>query len=145
MCFYSAIGNLNISTISLNGVAEALEKHAKEGAESKGVKAHFNMDDSGILNLLNVELVSEKSSVTVNEEEGTFSILGSTITKFFAGLCAEAVQKMMAMINFCCMCGFRFLDDIYAIQFFLYVVSVHIEELSFLKITRKLKSGKDRG
>ncbi|XP_011152376.1 hypoxia up-regulated protein 1 isoform X2 [Harpegnathos saltator] len=80
-----AIGNLNISTISLNGVAEALEKHAKEGAESKGVKAHFNMDDSGILNLLNVELVSEKSSIATNEEEGTFSILGSTITKFFAG------------------------------------------------------------
>ncbi|XP_032689323.1 hypoxia up-regulated protein 1 isoform X2 [Odontomachus brunneus] len=66
-----AIGNLNISIISLNGVAEALEKHAKEGAESKGVKAHFNMDDSGILNLLNVELVSEKSSVTVDEEEGS--------------------------------------------------------------------------
>lgn len=93
MCFYSAIGNLNISTISLNGVAEALEKHAKEGAESKGVKAHFNMDDSGILNLLNVELVSEKSSVTVDEEEGTFSILGSTITKFFAGLCADGSAK----------------------------------------------------
>lgn len=45
------------------------------------------MDDSGVLNLLNVELVSEKSSTTVDEEEGTFSILGSTITKFFAGLC----------------------------------------------------------
>lgn len=78
---------MNISTISLSGVKEALEKHAKEGGESKGVKAHFNMDDSGILNLLNVELVSEKSSTTVDEEEGTFSILGSTISKFFAGLC----------------------------------------------------------
>lgn len=72
----------------LNGVVEALEKHAKEGAESKGIKVHFNIDDSGILNLLNVELVSEKSSTVVDEEEGTFSsILGSTISKFFAGLC----------------------------------------------------------
>ncbi|XP_029040545.2 hypoxia up-regulated protein 1 isoform X1 [Osmia bicornis bicornis] len=81
----AAIGNLNISTISLSGVAEALEKHTKEGAESKGIKAHFAMDDSGILNLLNVELVSEKSSSASDEEEGTFSILGSTISKLFAG------------------------------------------------------------
>jgi len=72
--------------VSLKGVAKALEKHANEGAESKGIKVHFNIDDSGVLNLLTVELVSEKSSTVVNEEEGTFSILGSTISKFFAGL-----------------------------------------------------------
>ncbi|XP_070160933.1 hypoxia up-regulated protein 1 isoform X1 [Polyergus mexicanus] len=80
-----SIGDLKITTIFLSGVTEALEKHAKEGAESKGIKVHFNMDDSGILNLLNVELVSEKLSTVVDEEEGTFSILGSTISKFFAG------------------------------------------------------------
>lgn len=83
-----AIGDLHLSTISLSGVAEALEKHANEGAESKGIKVHFNIDDSGVLNLLTVELVSEKSS-TVDEEEGTFSILGSTISKFFAGSSLE--------------------------------------------------------
>ncbi|XP_012231732.2 hypoxia up-regulated protein 1 isoform X1 [Linepithema humile] len=88
-----SIGNLNISSISLSGVAEALEKHAKESAESKGVKAHFNMDDSGILNLLNIELVSEKPSTTVDEEEGTFSILGSTISKFFAGSNEKSIEK----------------------------------------------------
>ncbi|XP_018353989.1 PREDICTED: hypoxia up-regulated protein 1 isoform X1 [Trachymyrmex septentrionalis] len=89
-----SIGNLHLSTISLSGVAEALEKHANEGAESKGIKVHFNIDDSGVLNLLTVELVSEKSS-TVDEEEGTFSILGSTISKFFAGssLEKETVEK----------------------------------------------------
>lgn len=80
-----SIGDLKISTILLTGVSEALEKHAKEGAESKKIKALFNMDESGILNLLNVELVSEKSSLVVDKEEGTFSILGSTISKFFAG------------------------------------------------------------
>ncbi|KAL6267495.1 hypothetical protein P5V15_000569 [Pogonomyrmex californicus] len=85
----TSIGDLHISNISLNGVAEALEKHAKEGAESKGIKVHFNIDDSGILNLLTVELVSEKSSTVVDEEEGTFSILGSTISKFFAGSSLE--------------------------------------------------------
>lgn len=89
-----SIGDLHLSTISLSGVAEALEKHANEGAESKGIKVHFNIDDSGVLNLLTVELVSEKSS-TVDEEEGTFSILGSTISKFFAGssLEKETVEK----------------------------------------------------
>ncbi|CAL1676029.1 unnamed protein product [Lasius platythorax] len=66
-----SIGDLNLSTILLSGVSEALEKHAKEGAESKGIKVHFNIDDSGILNLLNVELVSEKSSTVVDEEEGS--------------------------------------------------------------------------
>lgn len=79
--------------MSLRGVAEALEKHASEGAESKGIKVHFNIDDSGVLNLLTVELVSEKSSTVVNEEEGTFSILGSTISKFFAGLCRRQCKK----------------------------------------------------
>lgn len=81
----AAVGNTNISTIILSGVSEALDKHIKEGAESKGIKAHFAMDDSGILNLVNVELISEKSSSTADEEEGTFSILGSTISKLFAG------------------------------------------------------------
>lgn len=76
-----------MSSITLSGITEALDKHAKEGAESKGIKAHFAMDDSGILNLVNVELVSEKSSSAPEEEEGTFSILGSTISKLFAGLC----------------------------------------------------------
>lgn len=77
---------MNISTITLTGVAEALAKHAKEGGESKGIKAHFSMDESGILNLVNVELVSEKTSTTADEEEGAFSKLGSTISKLFSGL-----------------------------------------------------------
>lgn len=77
----------------MNGVVEALEKHANEGAESKGIKVHFNIDESGILNLLTVELVSEKSSTVIDEEEGTFSILGSTISKFFAGLCRRQCKK----------------------------------------------------
>ncbi|XP_018305363.1 hypoxia up-regulated protein 1 isoform X3 [Mycetomoellerius zeteki] len=74
-----SIGDLHLSTISLNGVAEALEKHANEGAESKGIKVHFNIDDSGVLNLLTVELVSEKSS-TVDEEEGS-SLEKETVEK----------------------------------------------------------------
>lgn len=84
MYYFRALGNLNISVIKLKGVADALSKHAKEDAESKGIKAHFSMDESGILTLINTELVSEKTSMAT-EEEGTFSKLGSTISKFFGG------------------------------------------------------------
>lgn len=78
---------MNLETISLSGVAEALEKHAKEGGESKGIKAHFAMDESGILNMINVELVSEKTETgTPSEAEGAFSKIGSTISKLFSGL-----------------------------------------------------------
>lgn len=85
ICFIRRIGNLNIAKISLSGVAEAIAKHPEEGVESKGIKAHFSMDDSGILNLVNVELVLEKSIVAAESEEGTFSKLGSTISKLFTG------------------------------------------------------------
>lgn len=82
-----------MSTISLTGVADALSKHTDEGTESKGIKAHFAMDDSGVLNLANVELVFEKTVVAAEEEEGTFSKLGSTISKLFAGLCYLLPRK----------------------------------------------------
>ncbi|XP_014212176.1 hypoxia up-regulated protein 1 isoform X2 [Copidosoma floridanum] len=77
----AVIGNLNISTVSLIGVADALAKHSNEGAESKGIKAHFAMDESGILNLINTELVSEKTIIPSAEEEGAFSKLGSDETE----------------------------------------------------------------
>ncbi|XP_046749659.1 hypoxia up-regulated protein 1 isoform X2 [Diprion similis] len=67
----AAVGNTNLSTISLTGIADALSKHANEGTESKGIKAHFAMDDSGVLNLANVELVFEKTVVAAEEEEGS--------------------------------------------------------------------------
>lgn len=33
------------------GVGDALDKHANDASEYKGVKVHFKMDDSGILSL----------------------------------------------------------------------------------------------
>lgn len=57
------------------------------------------MDDSGLLNLLNVELISEKSSQSgPDEEEGTFSKLGSTISKLFSGLYAQSEQSIMQYV-----------------------------------------------
>lgn len=80
---------LNITEVNLSGVSTALEKHSAPTVESKGVKAHFSLDDSGILNLVNVELVLEK---TISDEENSvqeespLSKLGSTISKLFTGM-----------------------------------------------------------
>lgn len=40
-------GSLNLTTVKLSGVGSSFQKHGD--AESKGIKAHFNMDDSGVL------------------------------------------------------------------------------------------------
>ncbi|XP_072153821.1 hypoxia up-regulated protein 1 isoform X2 [Bemisia tabaci] len=72
-----ALGSLNLTKVNLKGVPEALAKFSTEGHELKGIKAHFHMDDSGILSLPNVELVAEKTISA--EEESPLSKLGSTI------------------------------------------------------------------
>lgn len=43
----SVFGSLNLTTVKLSGVGTSFLKHAD--AESKGIKAHFNMDESGVL------------------------------------------------------------------------------------------------
>ncbi|CAG4951102.1 unnamed protein product [Parnassius apollo] len=79
------IGTLNLSQVILTGVSEALSKHTGENIEHKGIKAHFNMDDSGILNLVNVEFVAEKTVTEEDEDkDSTLSKIGSTISKLFS-------------------------------------------------------------
>ncbi|KAK8719418.1 hypothetical protein OTU49_014050, partial [Cherax quadricarinatus] len=77
----------NISHIVASGVTAAFAKHNQEGSEPKGIKAHFNMDDSGVLTLAAMEAVFEKSILVEEEkpeeEESTLSKLGSTISKLF--------------------------------------------------------------
>jgi len=89
----SYIGSLNISTVHVKGVGEALEKNNGENVETKGVKAHFALDESGILTCTNTESVFEKT-VSVEEQEkeekkakddDTWAKLGSTISNFFSG------------------------------------------------------------
>lgn len=70
------LSSTNLSEYKLTGVAEALKKNTGENIETKGIKAHFAMDDSGLLNLINVELVVEKTIIPTEEEEGTLSKLG---------------------------------------------------------------------
>lgn len=85
------IGGLNLSQVVLTGVGAALGKHTGENVEHKGIKAHFNMDDSGILNLVNVEFVAEKI-VTEEDSDSTLSKIGSTISKLF-GSDSETPEK----------------------------------------------------
>jgi hypoxia up-regulated 1 len=87
---YRAIGSLSLSQVELKGIAAALEKHNGPNVEAKGVKAHFNMDESGILNLLGAELSFEKTVTEADAKkeddfDSTLSKLGSTISKLFSG------------------------------------------------------------
>nr|AKG51639.1 hypoxia up-regulated protein [Artemia sinica] len=51
---------LNISVVKLDGVKRSIEKNSESGAEFKGIKVHFHIDESGILNLNSVESTFEK-------------------------------------------------------------------------------------
>lgn len=73
--------------MNLSGVGEAIEKHRGPLVESKGIKAHWTLDDSGLLGLQQVELVLERSlsADELQAEESPLSKLGSTISKLFTG------------------------------------------------------------
>lgn len=42
-------GSQNLTTVKLKGVGESFRKYPNH--ESKGIKAHFNLDESGVLSL----------------------------------------------------------------------------------------------
>uniref|UniRef100_A0A673YS82 Hypoxia up-regulated protein 1 n=1 Tax=Salmo trutta TaxID=8032 RepID=A0A673YS82_SALTR len=70
----SVFGSLNLTTVQLSGVGSSFQKHT--GAESKGIKAHFNMDESGML------LLDRVISFDLSE-------LGNTISSLFGGGSSE--------------------------------------------------------
>ncbi|XP_058823794.1 hypoxia up-regulated protein 1 [Topomyia yanbarensis] len=77
------IGSLNLTSVSLKEVGKKINASLATNVVSKGIKAHFSLDDSGLFSLANVELVLEK---TVKEEaESTLQKLGNTISKLFSG------------------------------------------------------------
>ncbi|KAM4544727.1 hypoxia up-regulated protein 1 [Odontesthes bonariensis] len=82
----SVFGSLNLTTVKLSGVGNSFKKHVE--AESKGIKAHFNMDESGVLLLDQVESVFE-TVVEEKEEESTLTKLGNTISTLFGGGSSE--------------------------------------------------------
>ena len=52
---------LNLTQNLVKEVAQAFEKNKGDDIESKGIKAHFNMDDSGLLTIESTEAVFEKN------------------------------------------------------------------------------------
>uniref|UniRef100_A0A3B1J8T2 Hypoxia up-regulated protein 1 n=1 Tax=Astyanax mexicanus TaxID=7994 RepID=A0A3B1J8T2_ASTMX len=79
-------GSQNLTTVKLSGVGNSFKKNSD--AESKGIKAHFNMDESGVLILDRVESVFE-TIVEEKEEESTLTKLGNTISSLFGGGSSE--------------------------------------------------------
>merc|ERR1712083_885874 len=89
----SYVGSPNVSTVEVKGVAEALEKNKGDNVETKGVKAHFFLDDSGILSCTTIESVFEKTISPEEQEKAekegkkdddSWAKLGSTISQFFS-------------------------------------------------------------
>uniref|UniRef100_A0A1L8DU22 Hypoxia up-regulated protein 1 n=1 Tax=Nyssomyia neivai TaxID=330878 RepID=A0A1L8DU22_9DIPT len=89
------LGSLNLSRVALSQVSEMLKEHLTESTETKGIKAHFAMDDSGIFALSSVELVYDKTQTEAAEEddESPLSKLGSTISKLFSSEKSEKVEE----------------------------------------------------
>merc|ERR1712241_801588 len=88
------VGSNNITSVLVKGVKEALEENTGDNIETKGVKAHFALDDSGILSVNSIETVFEKT-ISVEEQEKRekewkeatdgidWSKLGENIKSFF--------------------------------------------------------------
>lgn len=81
---------LNCILIQSTGVSEALNKYTDPNVESKGIKAHFRLDESGIVNLDGIEAVfdtkveeSVPSENFANVIGDAFAKFGPTISKFF--------------------------------------------------------------
>uniref|UniRef100_A0A8C9Y5S8 Hypoxia up-regulated protein 1 n=1 Tax=Sander lucioperca TaxID=283035 RepID=A0A8C9Y5S8_SANLU len=87
----SVFGSLNLTTVKLSGIGSSFQKHTD--AESKGIKAHFNMDESGVLLLDRVESVFE-TIVEEKEEESTLTKLGNTISTLFGGGSSEPAPNV---------------------------------------------------
>ncbi|XP_058062908.1 hypoxia up-regulated protein 1 [Anopheles bellator] len=81
--------SVDLARVQLSEVAKRLKANTADNVESKGIKAHFVLDDSGIFSLANVELVLEKTVTKADgegdEDESTFQKIGNTISKLFSG------------------------------------------------------------
>ncbi|KAF4520111.1 hypothetical protein B566_EDAN010267 [Ephemera danica] len=89
-CDIEALGSLNLTKVELGGLTAALKKMSGPGVEAKGVKAHFSLDESGVLSLAGAEMsfekiVTESEQKEEEEDDSPLSKLGSTISKLFSG------------------------------------------------------------
>lgn len=86
----AALGPLNISRVKINGLTESLTKNKDENKEYKGTRAHFRLDESGLITMDSVESVFEaKVEEIVTDSDGVNTVgdalakLGNTIGKLF--------------------------------------------------------------
>uniref|UniRef100_A0A8D0CW97 Hypoxia up-regulated protein 1 n=1 Tax=Sander lucioperca TaxID=283035 RepID=A0A8D0CW97_SANLU len=91
----SVFGSLNLTTVKLSGIGSSFQKHTD--AESKGIKAHFNMDESGVLLLDRVSSTLLLNIHTVKPVTPTIcslSELGNTISTLFGGGSSEPAPNV---------------------------------------------------
>ena len=66
----SNIGSSLLYNLGVSGVSEVVAKYSSEaGVKRKGVRAHFQLDDSGLVNVTSVEAAFERT-VSVEEQGG---------------------------------------------------------------------------
>uniref|UniRef100_A0A8C4YUU0 Hypoxia up-regulated protein 1 n=1 Tax=Gopherus evgoodei TaxID=1825980 RepID=A0A8C4YUU0_9SAUR len=90
-----AFGSLNLTTVKLRGVGDSFRKHLDY--ESKGIKAHFNMDESGVLSLDRVESVFETVVEDKPEEESTLTSK-YTLKSTLSGSCVPLFKIFVASV-----------------------------------------------
>ena len=70
--FFSYVGNHGLSSYTVKGLKATMENYTADNIESKGVKAHFNLDDNGLLSVTAVEAAFEQTisvEQQIKEEE----------------------------------------------------------------------------
>uniref|UniRef100_A0A4W6DF90 Hypoxia up-regulated protein 1 n=1 Tax=Lates calcarifer TaxID=8187 RepID=A0A4W6DF90_LATCA len=88
----SVFGSLNLTTVKLSGVGSSFQKHTN--AESKGIKAHFNMDESGVLLLDRVSSTFPLYIWLIITTLRCLSELGNTISTLFGGGSSEPAPNV---------------------------------------------------
>uniref|UniRef100_A0A8C4YT80 Hypoxia up-regulated protein 1 n=1 Tax=Gopherus evgoodei TaxID=1825980 RepID=A0A8C4YT80_9SAUR len=108
-----AFGSLNLTTVKLRGVGDSFRKHLDY--ESKGIKAHFNMDESGVLSLDRVESVFETVVEDKPEEE-------STLTSKYTVLLPKYIWVLKSTLSGSCVPLFKiFVASVMVLQIDLFI------------------------
>ena len=100
------LGSVNLTSVSVKGVAAALEKHTPKG-ESKGIKAYFRMDENGILNLEKVRYIHYSFVYQLDNCQGSGKTSGNNMIKkivlFLFGR-SQVLQREFSTSNYCLIC-----------------------------------------
>lgn len=73
------LGALNISTVDMSGVQKAYEDH--KDIPNEGVKAHFRIDESGVVSIARAEVVFEKPAEPASILDNIADSIGSLFGK----------------------------------------------------------------